>query len=269
MAQVRLDFWQPGTAGLQAGCDSFPALGVSEEQASLLRLRQWAERQRTLMGVGAPSVHRPEVMVRSRATHLTSRASIGAAVYVLQKKVINKELSTSRRADSFLHIYRLEEEVLDYDEGDEVEEEEDGEDSQRDGKGGREERTMIMAHIPRGERRGNLVEGGEVTQCVSVAGGNSPFVKRNLGLRSQGKDMGIQAEVESDEKVGSDVMKSDVLDTTKGSAKSVSEPGSQTQAKAAKSDSKGAGGSVKDTKLPYMEVSEVQANEGSTEEEWS
>ncbi|KAJ1143206.1 hypothetical protein NDU88_009517 [Pleurodeles waltl] len=43
MAQVRLDFWQPGTAGLQAGCDSFSALGVPGEQATSLRLGQLAE----------------------------------------------------------------------------------------------------------------------------------------------------------------------------------------------------------------------------------
>ncbi|KAJ1089300.1 hypothetical protein NDU88_002451 [Pleurodeles waltl] len=117
-------------------------------------------------------------MARAGAARLTSKASIGAA----QKKVIMEELSTSQSAESFLHSYGLEADVLDYDEGDEVEEGEivqerdrkeekvwdrmafngskrvgvfqkkTGKTVQCDRRGGREERTMIMAHIPRGGR---------------------------------------------------------------------------------------------------------------------
>ncbi|KAJ1098366.1 hypothetical protein NDU88_003479 [Pleurodeles waltl] len=173
-----------------------------------------------------------------------------------------EEPSTRQRAGRFLHGYGFEEEVLDEDEGDEVEEGETVQERDRKeekvgdrmafngGKsvgvfekktektvqcgrrGGREERTMTTAHIPRGERRGNLFESGEVTQCVSVAVGNSPVVKINLCLKSRGKDMGIQADVESDGKVGSDVTNSDVVDTAKGAVKAVPEPGSPTQVKA-------------------------------------
>ncbi|KAJ1205200.1 hypothetical protein NDU88_000635 [Pleurodeles waltl] len=137
-------------------------------------------------------------------------------------------------------------EVLDYDEGDEVEKEQivqkgdrkeklgdrmafNGGKSiddfqektektiQQDRKGGRGGRTITLARIPSGEKREDLFEGGEVTQCVSIAVGNSSVVKTNLSLKSRGKDMGIQADVEGDGNVGSDATKSNVVDSVKGS----------------------------------------------------
>ncbi|KAJ1204008.1 hypothetical protein NDU88_007789 [Pleurodeles waltl] len=76
MAQVRLDFWEPGYGVSQSGCDSTHALAGREEQFSTRRLGRWACDKRLLVRVGAPSGHRLEERARPGEVCLTSEGTL-------------------------------------------------------------------------------------------------------------------------------------------------------------------------------------------------
>ncbi|KAJ1205349.1 hypothetical protein NDU88_000784 [Pleurodeles waltl] len=120
MAQVRLEFWQPGANVPQSGLGSAHTQGVHEEQASSLRLGLSAGNQKVTVGVRAPLGHRLKERVRSGATHLTLRAPIGSDF-----QTILEEPSTSQGADFIEENCVLQEGGLDYEE-DEPEEGEIG-----------------------------------------------------------------------------------------------------------------------------------------------
>ncbi|KAJ1115509.1 hypothetical protein NDU88_003733 [Pleurodeles waltl] len=116
------------TAGRHARCDSFSALRRVDEQTSSSWLGRGAEKLKFPVGVGAPSVCQPEVMVRSGAAFSTSRDQVGPSAEVLQRGNFFEEPSNSQSPDSFVHIPGLKEESLDYEEGGDMEEGETVED---------------------------------------------------------------------------------------------------------------------------------------------
>ncbi|KAJ1205338.1 hypothetical protein NDU88_000773 [Pleurodeles waltl] len=122
MAQVRLDFWQPGHGPSQPGCDSPHALGGHEDYMATQRLGRPACGKHLLVRVGAPMGHRIEEKAEPGAVRLTSR---DASCYGVGGQDICPGTgvlpSTSRGAG--LNLVQFEEKLLDYEEEEEVHEE--------------------------------------------------------------------------------------------------------------------------------------------------
>ncbi|KAJ1206689.1 hypothetical protein NDU88_002090 [Pleurodeles waltl] len=121
IAQVRLVFWQPESVVSQTGCDGTHALGGHEEQSSSRRLGRSECNHRMPVGVGAPSEHRTEERARPGAARPTSGDAYGLGLYEVHQ-LVHGEPSTSHGAGCVEQVYKLEEEVLDYEDGDDSEE---------------------------------------------------------------------------------------------------------------------------------------------------
>ncbi|KAJ1204726.1 hypothetical protein NDU88_000164 [Pleurodeles waltl] len=122
MAQVRLDFWQPGSGASQAGCDGTHALGGHMEQFST-RLLGWPACDKRLpVRVGALSGHRLELRVRPGEVRLTSGEASGPGFGIQEVyPVVEGEPSTSRGA-GFVELGEdIEEKFLDYENKEEAE----------------------------------------------------------------------------------------------------------------------------------------------------
>ncbi|KAJ1203533.1 hypothetical protein NDU88_007318 [Pleurodeles waltl] len=119
MAQIRLYFWQPWPVGSQSGCDGTHALGGHEEQLSSRRLGRQACNQRMPIGVGAPSGYQREERARPGASCPTSGDAFGLGLQEVHQ-VVPGEPSTSRGVGFAEQEYELEEEVLNYEDGDEA-----------------------------------------------------------------------------------------------------------------------------------------------------
>ncbi|KAJ1105312.1 hypothetical protein NDU88_002720 [Pleurodeles waltl] len=201
LVQDSVGFLQPRTAGLQAGCDSFSALGGVDEEASSSLPERAVEKFKFLVGVRAPYMHQPEVVARSGVACLTLREQAGPSADILQGGNFFEEPSTSQSTVSFVHISGLEVENLDYEERGDVGEGKIVEDvgtivrnvaggSQFKGKrsigvlqkepsktvqlshkGGREEKKRESLQIPLGEKKCVSGEGAALIRCVSVAVG--------------------------------------------------------------------------------------------------
>ncbi|KAJ1161611.1 hypothetical protein NDU88_002095 [Pleurodeles waltl] len=111
MAQVRLDFWQPGLGEPQSGCDGTHALGGREEQSTTRRLGRPACDQRLQVRVGAPSGHRLVERAKPRAVRLTSGEASGSGLDVQEiYPLVVGEPSTSR-GDVLVEQEDIEEEL--------------------------------------------------------------------------------------------------------------------------------------------------------------
>ncbi|KAJ1109546.1 hypothetical protein NDU88_006906 [Pleurodeles waltl] len=95
---------------------------MHEERSSSLLLGQSAGKQKMRVGVRAPSVNRLEEMVRSRATRLTSGKPSGPELHARHQQLVFEEPSTSHCAEFVMQNYGLEDEVLDYQDEEELEE---------------------------------------------------------------------------------------------------------------------------------------------------
>ncbi|KAJ1188817.1 hypothetical protein NDU88_005574 [Pleurodeles waltl] len=111
MAQVSLDFWQPGVP--QTGCGGKHAVGWHEEQSSSVGLGQPPVNQRRPVGVRAPTLHRFEERARSGAARLTTGEEIGQMLQDVQQ-LVSEEPSTSWGTGGAERYLGVEEEVLDY-----------------------------------------------------------------------------------------------------------------------------------------------------------
>ncbi|KAJ1092756.1 hypothetical protein NDU88_005866 [Pleurodeles waltl] len=172
MAQVRLDFWQPGHGASQSGCDSPHVLGRHEDYLATRRLGRPACGKSLPLRVEAPLGHRIEEKVKPRAVRLTSWDASGYGVgghdICPGTRVLH---STSRGAG--LTMERLEEELLDYEEEEEVQEVERGHQRavqtggtlkipqvvnkkavQSDRLVGRRHQELVAGNLPRGEEYG-------------------------------------------------------------------------------------------------------------------
>ncbi|KAJ1141102.1 hypothetical protein NDU88_007437 [Pleurodeles waltl] len=163
-------------------------MGVHEEQLSSMQLGRPAGNQRMPVGVRAPSGHRLEERARSGAARLTSGDGYGP-VFQDDQQLVSEEPSTSRGAVFVEQNYGLEEEVLDYDEGEEPDEGEIvqqrgekkgfGEQSISDGgrsfgvfqettgkavhsnrQDGKGRKNIMAVNLPRGEKRREFLKGG-------------------------------------------------------------------------------------------------------------
>ncbi|KAJ1154610.1 hypothetical protein NDU88_007355 [Pleurodeles waltl] len=255
--QNRIGFLQPRTAGVEAGHDNCYAMSRVEEQASSQRLEQTTEKVTFPLGVEAPLVGRPGVMMRPRAACLMTQEQAGATSEVLGGMISIGQPSTSWSNESVLHWSGLEEKILDYDEGGGVEEGElvDDVDThlgnvqvggvglflmggallvcyrrislktvQHDRKGGSEEKKHASVYIPRGEKKGVSGEGAFFICFVSVAAGNSPGNTSALGVSSLGgKDIYIQTDIEGEKNTVGKAAKSYEVITDKPFGKLVSD----------------------------------------------
>ncbi|KAJ1208050.1 hypothetical protein NDU88_003440 [Pleurodeles waltl] len=86
---------------------------------------------------------------------------------------------------------------------------------QRDRRCGGGEKKPDSVQVPRGDKKGMSVDDLQVICCVSFSVGNIPVVKATLGLKSFGKDMGIQADVVGDKTVMEFVTKLEEVGTAK------------------------------------------------------
>ncbi|KAJ1204007.1 hypothetical protein NDU88_007788 [Pleurodeles waltl] len=122
MAQVRLDFWEPGYGASQSGCDSTHALGGREEQFSTRRLGRWACDKRLLVRVGAPSGHRLEERARPREVCLTSGEASGPGFGFQEVYPVAEGEPYTSRGAGFAELEHIEEEFLDDEDEEEAEE---------------------------------------------------------------------------------------------------------------------------------------------------
>ncbi|KAJ1089728.1 hypothetical protein NDU88_002873 [Pleurodeles waltl] len=93
-AQVRLDFWRPGSSVSLAGCGNSHALGEHEEHITGAELGRPALNQGKAVGVGTPLRHQSEERVRPGAARLTSGDATLSAQPSMQS-VAYEEPSTS------------------------------------------------------------------------------------------------------------------------------------------------------------------------------
>ncbi|KAJ1149877.1 hypothetical protein NDU88_002676 [Pleurodeles waltl] len=123
MAQVRLDFWQPGSGASQSGCDGTHALGGLEEQFLTRRLGRPACIKTLVVRVGALSGHRLEERVRPGAARTTSgdASSPGFGIQEVYP-VVEEEPSTSQGVAFFEVREDIEEDFLDYVDDEEAQE---------------------------------------------------------------------------------------------------------------------------------------------------
>ncbi|KAJ1191189.1 hypothetical protein NDU88_000505 [Pleurodeles waltl] len=121
MAQVRLDFWQPGHGAYQSGCDSPHVLGGHEDYMATQRLGRPTGGKRLPVRVGAPFGHRIEGRAKPRAVHLTSRDAAGHGVGG-QVTCPGTGVLPSTNQGAGLNLEHVEEELLDYEEEEEVHE---------------------------------------------------------------------------------------------------------------------------------------------------
>ncbi|KAJ1106708.1 hypothetical protein NDU88_004108 [Pleurodeles waltl] len=122
MAQVRLDFWQPGLGAPQSGCDGTRALGGREEQSTTRRLGRPACDQRLPVRVGAPSGHRLEERAKPRAVRLTSGEASGPGLGVQEIYPLVEGVPSTSRGAVVVEQEVIEDELLDYEEEEEAEE---------------------------------------------------------------------------------------------------------------------------------------------------
>ncbi|KAJ1106819.1 hypothetical protein NDU88_004217 [Pleurodeles waltl] len=102
-AYVSLDFWQPDSGEGTSGCDTSHVSGGYGVQAIYQQPGRIVGDQSLPVKVRAPSEHRHEGRVRSRAVHLTSREAAGP---------VEAQPSTGRSAGA--DWAALDEELLDY-----------------------------------------------------------------------------------------------------------------------------------------------------------
>ncbi|KAJ1181289.1 hypothetical protein NDU88_006497 [Pleurodeles waltl] len=115
-AQVRVDFWQPGSLVQGPGCGGFYALDGHKEQVAPTSSGWPAGNQASSLGVSTPSGHRKEERVRPEADHLTSGESILPVTQSMQP-FVQEEPSTSWGTGSLDSSVTTEDDLLDYDEG--------------------------------------------------------------------------------------------------------------------------------------------------------
>ncbi|KAJ1135674.1 hypothetical protein NDU88_002112 [Pleurodeles waltl] len=121
MAQVRLDFWQPGHGAYQSGCDSPHVLGGHADYKANQRLGRPTGVMCLPVRVGAPLEHWVEGRVKPGAGRPTSR---DAAVHGVGGKATcpGTAVRPSTSHGAGLNLEHVEEELLDYEEEEEVHE---------------------------------------------------------------------------------------------------------------------------------------------------
>ncbi|KAJ1178761.1 hypothetical protein NDU88_004003 [Pleurodeles waltl] len=120
MAQVRLDFWQPGQGAYQSGCDSPHVSGGHEDYKGNQRFGRLSGVEQLPVRVGAPLGHRDEVRAKPGAVRATLReAAVQGSGSSDTGPGIAKSSSASQGASS---QSELGEELLEYDEEEAVHE---------------------------------------------------------------------------------------------------------------------------------------------------
>ncbi|KAJ1099394.1 hypothetical protein NDU88_004495 [Pleurodeles waltl] len=223
-AQVRLDFWQLGSSVQWPGCGGTYALGGHEEHTASAGSGRPAYNEGTSVGVSTPSRHRNEERARSRAARLTSGETILPVMQDVQH-LVHDEPSTSWRAGGMDRSVVMEEELLDYDDGNASEvvdlvqhkrtekrlvqnksnkgrslgvlQETATRAVRSDHHGGGSWIILSAGSLPQGEeRREGMVLSGRVSQTGSVV----------LAAKALVKDMGVQAGiVDKDDSLNKDL----------------------------------------------------------------
>ncbi|KAJ1164183.1 hypothetical protein NDU88_004628 [Pleurodeles waltl] len=204
-------------------------MGGHEEQSLSVRLWRPVVNQRRSVGVRAPSGHRIEERARTGEAHLTAGDAFSQVLQDVQQ-LVSEESSTSWGAGCAEHNLDVEEEVLDYDDGDEPEEgvivqqrgEKEGFGDQSKSKGGRsfgvlQEATMRVVRSDVGmeevgipsrletylkeRREGNVLEGERYPKLILLDDSRFVFVHQDGAhlksrqllsvLKSAIKDLGM------------------------------------------------------------------------------